>query len=132
MEARSKRASSSPQPAFYQPPVPLATSSRRVPPRFQSGKEVSAYSGLVPRQHHLREMDRRGCITRRSPALLRKTLLECAWCMICYNAWARGIYQRLTGAGQRRKKQAIVALARQAIRCAAWQPRPIPDPRSRL
>ncbi len=88
--------------------------------RFQSGKQVSAYSGLVPRQHQSGEMDRRGRITKRGPALLRKMLVECAWCMIRYNAWARGLYQRLTGGGQRRKKQAIVALARKIlVRCWA-------------
>ena len=89
-------------------------------PRFQSSKQVSAYSGLVPRQHQSGEMDRRGRITKRGPALLRKLLVECAWCMIRYNAWARGIYQRLTGGGRRRKKQAIVALARKIlVRCWA-------------
>jgi len=89
-------------------------------PRFQTGKQVSAYSGLVPRQHQSGEMDRRGRITKRGPALLRKMLVECAWCMIRYNAWARGVYLRLTGGGQRRKKQAIVALARKVlVRCWA-------------
>jgi transposase len=89
-------------------------------PRFKTGKQVSAYSGLVPRQHQSGEMDRRGRITKRGPALLRKMLVECAWCMVRYNAWARGIYQRLTGGGQRRKKQAIVALARKIlVRCWA-------------
>jgi hypothetical protein len=40
--------------------------------------------------------------------------------MIRSNAWARGIYQRLTGGGQRRKKEAIVALARKIlVRCGA-------------
>jgi transposase len=89
-------------------------------PRFRTGKQVSAYSGLVPRQHQSGEMDRRGRITKRGPALLRKMLVECAWCMVRYNAWARGIYQRLTGGGQRRKKQAIVAVARKTlVRCWA-------------
>ena len=83
--------------------------------RFQTGKQVSAYSGLVPRQHQSGELDRRGRITKRGPALLRKLLVECAWCMVRYNGWARGIYQRLTGGGQRRKKQAIVALARKIL-----------------
>jgi transposase len=88
--------------------------------RFKTAKQVSAYSGLVPRQHQSGEMDRRGRITKRGPALLRKMLVECAWCMLRYNAWARGIYQRLTGGGQRRKKQAIVALARKIlVRCWA-------------
>jgi transposase len=83
--------------------------------RFTSGKQVSAYSGLVPRQHQSGEMDRRGRITRRGPALLRKLLVECAWCMLRYNGWARGVYLRLTGGGQRRKKQAIVAVARKIL-----------------
>ena len=94
--------------------------SARRRPASQTGKQVSAYSGLVPRQHQSGEMDRRGRITKRGPALLRKMLVECAWCMMRYNAWARGIYQRLTGGGQRRKKQAIVALARKIlVRCWA-------------
>jgi len=84
-------------------------------PRFKTGKQVSAYSGMVPRQHQSGEMDRRGRITKRGPALLRKMLVECAWCMVRYNAWARGFYLRLTGGGQRRKKQAIVALARKIL-----------------
>jgi transposase len=88
--------------------------------RFRTGKQVSAYSGLVPRQHQSGELDRRGRISKRGPALLRKMLVECAWCMVRYNAWARGIYRRLTGGGQRRKKQAIVALARKIlVRCWA-------------
>ncbi len=102
-------------------------------PRFGSAKQVSAYSGLVPRQHQSGEMDRRGRITKRGPALLRKMLVECAWCMIRYNAWARGIYQRLTGGGQRRKKQAIVALARKIlVRCWAMlrDQRPWHDPQT--
>jgi transposase len=47
--------------------------------RFENGKQVSAYSGLVPRQHQSGEMDRRGRITKRGPAILRKMLVECAW-----------------------------------------------------
>jgi len=85
------------------------------PQRFHKAKQVSAYSGLVPRQHQSGEMDRRGRISKRGPALLRKLLVECAWCMVRYNAWARGFYLRLTGGGQRRKKQAIVALARKIL-----------------
>jgi transposase len=90
------------------------------PERFHTGKQVSAFGGLVPRQHQSGEMDRRGRITKRGPALLRKLLVECAWCMLRYNGWARSIYLRLTGGGQRRKKQAIVALARKIlVRCWA-------------
>jgi transposase len=89
------------------------------PARFDSGKQVSAYAGLVPRQYQSAELDRRGRITRRGPALLRKLLVECAWVMLRYNRWARAVYQRLSR-GKARKKQAIVALARKLlVRCWA-------------
>jgi transposase len=89
------------------------------PSRFSSGKKVSAYAGLVPRQYQSGELDRRGRITRRGPGLLRKLLVECAWCLLRYNAWARRVYLRLSR-GQARKKQAIVALARKLlVRCWA-------------
>ena len=87
--------------------------------RFRSGKQVSAYGGLVPRQYQSGECDRRGRITRRGPALLRKLLVECAWCMLRYNGWARAVYARLSQ-GKARKQQAIVALARKLlVRCWA-------------
>jgi transposase len=80
--------------------------------RFSNGREVSAYAGLVPRQYQSGELDRRGRITRRGPSLLRKMLVEAAWCMLRYNAWARGIVARISRGQRTRKKQAIVALAR--------------------
>ena len=83
--------------------------------RFSNGREVSAYAGLVPRQYQSGEMDRRGRITRRGPSLLRKMLVEAAWCMLRYNAWARGIVARISGGQRTRKKQAIVALARKLL-----------------
>jgi transposase len=89
------------------------------PGRFDSGKQVSAYVGLVPRQYQSGELDRRGRITRRGPTLLRRLLVECAWVMLRYNPWARAVYQRLSH-GKARKKQAIVALARKLlVRCWA-------------
>ena len=90
------------------------------PKRFKSGKQVSSYGGLVPRQYQSSELDRRGRISKRGPATLRKLLVECAWCLLRYNAWARALYQRLTHGGKARKKQAIVAVARKLlVRCWA-------------
>lgn len=105
------------------------------PNRFKTGKQVSAYAGMVPRQFQSGERDRRGRITRRGPALLRKLLVECAWAMLRYNAWARAVYQRLSR-GKARKKQAIVALARKLlVRCwamlrdrAVWRGDPTAKP----
>jgi transposase len=106
------------------------------PHRFASGKQVSAYAGLVPRQYQSGETDRKGRITRRGPGVLRKLLVECAWAMLRYNAWARATYARLTRGGTTRKKPAVVALARKLlVRCwamlrdgADWRPDPAPTP----
>jgi transposase len=90
------------------------------PKRFTKGKQVSAYAGLVPRQFQSGETDRRGRITKRGPGVLRKLLVECAWAMLRYNAWARSVWSRLTRGGTTRKKPAIVALARRLlVRCWA-------------
>jgi transposase len=88
--------------------------------RFVSAKQVGAYAGLVPKQYQSGVTDRKGRITRRGPGVLRKLLVECAWCMLRYNPWARTQYARLTGGGTSRKKPAIVALARKLlVRCWA-------------
>jgi transposase len=105
------------------------------PKRFKSGKQVAAYGGLVPRQYQSGEDDRRGRISKRGPAVLRKLLVQCAWAMLRYNPWARAVYDRLCR-GKARKKQAVVALARKVlVRCwamlrdgAAWRPGPTPAP----
>jgi transposase len=87
--------------------------------RFRRADEVSAYAGLVPRQYQSGETDRRGRITRRGPKLLRAALVECAWCSLRYNPWARGVWLRLQANGLSKKK-AVVALARKLlVRCWA-------------
>ena len=81
---------------------------------------MSAYAGMVPRQYQSGETDHRGRISKRGPALLRKLLVECTWCLLRYNSWARSIWQRLTRNGKVRRKQAVVALARKLlVRCWA-------------
>src|SRR5262245_16963118 len=79
--------------------------------RFASAKQVGAYAGLVPRQYQSGVTDRKGTITRRGPRLLRKLLVECAWCPLRYNPWAREVYGRLTAGGTSRKKPAVGAAA---------------------
>jgi transposase len=104
------------------------------PHRFTSAKQVGAYAGLVPTQYQSGVTDRKGRITRRGPGVLRKLLVECAWCMLRYNPWARAVYGRLTAGGTTRKKPAVVALARKLlVRCWAmlrdgvpWRSDPVP------
>ena len=87
--------------------------------RFKSGRQVSAYAGLVPRQYQSGETDRRGRITKRGSRLLRTLLVECAWCSLRYNPWARITYERIHGGKQVRRKKAAVALARRIL-VVAW------------
>jgi transposase len=106
------------------------------PELFRTTKQVSAYGGFVPRQYQSTDTDHKGRITKRGPRTLRKLLVECAWVMLRYNAWARAVYGRLTHGGKTRKKQAIVALARKLlVRCwamlrdgAPWRADPVPVP----
>src|SRR5262249_59992076 len=87
--------------------------------RFRSADRVGAYAGLAPRQYQSGETDRRGRITRRGPRLLRAALVECAWCSLRYNAWARATWLRLQANGLSKKK-AVVAVARKLlVRCWA-------------
>jgi transposase len=104
------------------------------PHRFAGAKQVGAYAGLVPREYQSGTTDRNGKITRRGPGVLRKLLVECAWCMLRYNPWARAVYGRLTARGTSRKKPAVVALARKLlVRCwamlrtgTAWRSEAVP------
>lgn len=88
------------------------------PNRFKNARAVSAYAGMVPRQHQSGETDRMGNITRRGPRVLRAALVEAAWAMLRYNSWAAALYQRICGGQKTRKKQAIIAVARKLlVRC---------------
>ncbi len=89
------------------------------PHRFENGRQVSAYFGLVPRQYQSGETDRNGRITKRGNPLARTILVECAWASLRYNPWARGVYERICGKQKTRKKKAGIALARK-IAVIAW------------
>lgn len=89
------------------------------PHRFENGRQVSAYFGLVPRQYQSGETDRNGRITKRGNPLARTILVECAWVSLRYNSWAKAVYERISGKQKTRRKKAAVALARK-IAVLAW------------
>src|SRR5262249_57151106 len=92
-------------PGLGRPTAEAVAAPRDDPKRFQSGKPVSASGGWVPKQFQSGEDDRRGRITRRGPAVLRKLLVECAGAMLRSNRWAWAVFARLSR-GQARRKQA--------------------------
>jgi len=89
------------------------------PHRFCSGREVSAYVGLVPRQYQSGETERHGRITRRGNRLARRLLVEVAWQAVRYNPRLRAIYERVHRGSRPRRKVAIVAVARH-LAVMAW------------
>jgi transposase len=100
------------------------------PHRFQRGKQVASYCGLVPRQFQSGQMDRMGRITGAGDRLLRALLVEVSWISLRYNPWARAIFDRICHGKKGRRKTAIVAVARRLVICcwamlrdhAAWSP----------
>ncbi len=88
------------------------------PARFQTGEQVVAFLGLVPREWSSSDVRLQGRITKAGPGDLRDLLIECAWHVLILptkgaeslRAWAQNVAQR------RGKKKAVVALARKLAR----------------
>jgi transposase len=98
------------------------------PHRFKNCRQVCGYVGFTPRRYQSGDMDRSGRISKRGNPLLRMLLIQASWASLQY-AWAREIYQRIGRGSVKRRKIAIVAVARHLLmRCwailrdnKAWQ-----------
>jgi transposase len=107
------------------------------PHRFKSGRQVSAYAGLVPKQYQSGTMNRQGRITGQGPGLLRRILVQVAWGMQRREGRGKQVFERLCHGQKTRRKQAVVALARKIlVWCWAllrdgsvWDPTHSPRPR---
>ena len=90
------------------------------PRRFKSAKQVGCYVGLTPRRYQSSDTDRYGRITKQGNKLLRTLLVEISWISLRHNPWARDMYKRLLKDDKKRRKAAIVAVARKLlVRCWA-------------
>ena len=85
------------------------------PKRFTRGRQVSAYAGLTPRQWESGQMQRQGHISRAGSGLLRKLLVQISWQGIRDVPWMQAVYERARGGSLKRKKVAIVAVARRLL-----------------
>ncbi|AQT68064.1 Transposase IS116/IS110/IS902 family protein [Anaerohalosphaera lusitana] len=89
------------------------------PHRFKNARHVSSYVGFTPRRYQSGEMDRTGRISKHGNPLLRMLLVQASWASLQY-AWAREIYDRVCRGSAKRRKIAIIAVARHMlIRCWA-------------
>jgi transposase len=80
--------------------------------RFKNGKQVGAYVGLTPRQWQSGESCIEGHISRMGNPILREVLVEVSWLGIRTNAWMKQVYEDVRRGSDKRKKIAIVAVAR--------------------
>ena len=85
------------------------------PERFGTGRQVSCYVGLTPRQFQSGQMDRSGRISKQGNSLLRSLLVEVSWLALRYNKRLQSIYARVSGPGGKYRKKAIVAVARHLL-----------------
>jgi len=83
--------------------------------RFCTGREVSAYAGLVPRQFESGTMSRQGRISKQGPTLLRRLLVQIAWGMERRSAHVAALFARISGGQKTRRKKAAVAVARKIL-----------------
>ena len=85
------------------------------PHRFQNGRQVGCYAGLTPRRWQSGESDRQGHISHAGNGLLRQMLVEIAWLGVRRGTWMTAVYEQVRRGSDKRKKIAIVAVARRLL-----------------
>ncbi len=85
------------------------------PKRFNNRKQVGCYAGLTPRVFESGKMVREGKISCQGNRLLRALLVEVSWLMKRWNAQFWEIFQNVGRGIKKRRKAAIVAVARRLL-----------------
>jgi transposase len=78
--------------------------------RFRSPAALAHYLGVTPSEYSSGALVQRGHVLKCGPALLRATLLQCAWVAVRRDAALRQVFEHL--APRLGRKRAIVAVAR--------------------
>jgi transposase len=85
------------------------------PKRFANARQVGAYAGLTPRQWQSGQSVRDGHISRWGNPLLRALLIEISWIGVRRKTWMYQVYEQVRRGSPKRKKIAIVAVARRLL-----------------
>lgn len=84
--------------------------------RFARGKQVGNYAGFTPKKYQSGDMDRDGRISRGGCALLRALLVQASWIGVSRKVpWMKEVFERVRRGTDKRKKKAIVAVARHLL-----------------
>jgi transposase len=105
------------------------------PARFARGKQLGNYAGFTPKKYQSGNMDRDGRISRGGSGHLRALLVQASWIGVgrLRVSWMKQLYERVGRGSQKRKKKAIVAVARHLLvrlwamlrDGTAWQDAPV-------
>jgi transposase len=85
------------------------------PHRFGNGRQVGCYAGLTPRRWQSGQSDRQGHISKAGNRLLRELLVQVAWIGVRKRTWMLQVYEQVCRGSAKRKKIAIVAVARRLL-----------------
>jgi transposase len=85
------------------------------PHRFKSGRQAACYVGLTPRRWQSGNSDRQGHISKAGNRRLRHLLVEVAWQGVWRNTWMTEVFNQIYRGNDKRKKIAIVAVARRLL-----------------
>lgn len=87
------------------------------PQRFSRGKQVGNYAGMTPKKLQSGKMDRDGRISRGGSGYLRALLVQASWTGVSRAKvpWMKDLYERVRRGSPKRKKQAIIAVARHLL-----------------
>jgi transposase len=86
--------------------------------RFQRGKQVASYFGLIPKEHSSGGKQRLGHISKQGSSFVRGLLVEAAQSAVRHEPQMRREYQRLSQ--RRRRALAKVAIARKLAVRLYW------------
>ncbi len=87
------------------------------PQRFARSSQAACYFGLIPRQDASAGVNRLGHITKQGPPTARKYLVEAAWQAVRRSPKVQARYERILDGQPRRRKIALVAVARWLVQC---------------
>jgi len=83
--------------------------------RFSNYKQYCSYFGLTPKLDESGSTRRLGHINKRGPSVVRWVICESSWKAIRGSKGLRAFYERIRGGSDKRKKTAIVAVARKLL-----------------
>jgi transposase len=85
------------------------------PGRFTRGRTVGVWAGLTPRRFQSGQMELEGHISHAGSAHLRQLLIQGCWSALRKEGWVRSTFERISAGNKKRRRLAIVAVARRLL-----------------